>query len=208
MNCFHELGQSHCLVIFLVTIVVLAMAIYLTMDLSNKTQHENGLLESKYSGCRFEYVYNDDTDDDNISITLCYAYFNMYITDKNKYCIVKQDNITYNDYTVNEIYKLKDIITSGNTTTCNFGKEQYTNNTIYSIGISLFAVFVIMFCSIYTYVKLKALSRPEVQQPNIYPIADAERCINSSILVAVTNDDLPEGEYINFNEDEIVVSRV
>lgn len=208
MNCFHYLKQSRCLVIFLIMIIVLALAIYLTIDLSNKIRYENGTLESKYSECHFEYVYNDDTDDDNITISLCNVYFNMYITDKNKYCTVKQNNITYNDYNINETYKLKDIITSEDTTTCKFGEETYTNRTIYSIGISLFTVFFVMFFCVAAYVKIKTSHRPEIQQLNIYPIADAERCIDPTILVTVTNDELPEGEYLNFNEDEIVVSQV
>lgn len=193
MVYFRELLQTRCIMIFLVMLTSLAIAIYLTIYASHKTHSDNGILESKYSSC-------------HLIINTCKAYFNMYITheitSKPKYCIITQDNSTYNNYFVNETYKLRNIAISGNSTTCNFGEDNYTDNTIYSIGISLFAFFMIMCCCVHAYIKLKILHKTT----STYPIANVEQCRDTTILVTVTNSD--ECEYTNFTENQIVASRV
>jgi hypothetical protein len=191
-------------IIFIIMIMTLSIAIYLTIFASEKHQYEYGVLESKYFSCN------------NIHGNSCKAYFNIFIENNDEYCIVKKDNITYNSYIVNNTYKISDIETIGNITSCNFGESISTNNTIYQVGIGLFVIFALIFCCMYAYMKTKMFVEKNIgldyvnTRSSLYPTAIAERCNSSTstILVTVTQDNLSDGDYVNIQDDQLIVSHV
>jgi hypothetical protein len=157
-------------------VVTLSLAIYFTLYLSSTYDHKNGILNNKFTKCDLKnYTYsNNHTDDinnviyyncnavfnmyviNNVIYYNCNAVFNMYVINQS-YCIIKEQNSTYNNYIIGDTYKIHltgQMDQTRQQNICNFGSDKKTNTVIYGIGISLFVLFVIIIICYEAYVKL------------------------------------------------------
>lgn len=180
---------------------VLFVALILVMNVAQKSRYELGTLKRKKSSCALK---------DGHIVNTCNTYFDMKLHKENIYCTIKQNNDTYNNYEINETYKLRNVATSKNFSTCNFGEERYTDNTIYSIGVVFFIIFAMMCCYMCICAKVKhkkCTNEEENITSEIYPIANAERCEPIVISVNVT-DEVSNSEYIILQENQLVITNV
>jgi hypothetical protein len=174
---------------YVIAFVILAtiFLIALILVFAKKSQYEIGTLKNKKSYCVIKFIQQND----NLSINICKAYFDMYLPKENIYCTIKQDNNTYNNYVIDETYKLHNINTSKNFSTCEFGDENYTDNIIYSVGIMFFVIFAVMSCYVCICAKRKTNTNKEENISLPYPISN-ESC-NSTVISV---DEILDGDII------------